>query len=393
MRIAVVTPTFLPIIGGAELGIHEIYRRIGQRHDVHIVTVSPAERSVREYAAVDYADDAYTVHRAVSVTESLARSFPVRAVKQTSLPYVLQLRRLHKRLPFDVANLHYIHPYFGAAAYLRQVLDRPVVTSLVARSDVVRLLPAYKRAYAHLVSRQTDIAVANSTYYLRRSGFGRKVEVIPYGVDTQEFSPNLRSADGRCKLGLGPDDVGLLAVQRLAPIKRVDVLLDVLASIAEHRQNVKLIVAGKGSEEASLVQQAAERGLDDNVRFLGYVASADLPSVFACSDIYVSHSMFETFGIVFAQAMAAGLPVVAASTSCVPDVLTSANGHLVRPFDVGGFRDAVEHLADNPAARSEIGRQNRRQAVERLDWDTIAGAYEDVLAEASETYAAPARSA
>jgi glycosyltransferase involved in cell wall biosynthesis len=99
--------------------------------------------------------------------------------------------------------------------------------------------------------------------------------------------------------------------------------------------------------------------------------------------VFVFHSLLETFGIVFAQAMASALPIVAANTSCVPAVVYPENGELIRPFDVESFADAVLRLARDRDLRRSIGRRNRERAVGEFDWDIIAAAYENVLQRAA----------
>ena len=74
--------------------------------------------------------------------------------------------------------------------------------------------------------------------------------------------------------------------------------------------------------------------------------------------------------------MASGLPIVAANTSCVPDVLTSDNGFLVTPFDTSAFADAVLALAGDRALAKRIGDRNRVRAIREFDWDLVAAQYE-----------------
>jgi glycosyltransferase involved in cell wall biosynthesis len=233
-----------------------------------------------------------------------------------------------------------------------------------------------QRLYARLVVSNANSVVAISSYY----GASDKL-IIPYGVDVSEFSPARRSTTLRQDLGVRASDVLLLTVQRLAAIKRVDILLRVVARVVARNPNVVLVVGGQGPEERLLESISRQLGIQGHVRFLGYIPRADLPRHFASADIFVFHSLMETFGIVFAQAMASGLPIVAANTSCVPDVVHRQNGALVPPFDLDAFADAVVKLAADRALRRSIGARNRARAVEEFDWDKIAAAYEAVLTE------------
>jgi glycosyltransferase involved in cell wall biosynthesis len=140
-----------------------------------------------------------------------------------------------------------------------------------------------------------------------------------------------------------------------------------------------LVVVGSGSEGQPLRNLTADLGLQDHVEFTGYISDQDLPAYLASSDIFVFHSLSETFGIVFAQAMAAGLPIVAARTSCVPDVVLDDNGLLFDPFDISGFADSVEAFMDSEARRQLVSGRNRIRAQTEFDWNRIAERYEHLL--------------
>jgi glycosyltransferase involved in cell wall biosynthesis len=377
LRILVSTPSFLPVVGGAELGIHELYSRIGQRHDVTIVTPPPCSDVVEAYGANDYTERSYRVEHLMPVLDRARPRILVRALRRLSLPYLLRLAHIARQDRADVVNFHFVRPHGLALIGLRRLFRVPVVLSLVGRSDVLGLLSRPQRHYAKAVIANANEVVAISSYCAGGNA------VIPYGVDTAAFSPDHRSEELRAELGAQSDDLLLLTVQRLAPIKRVDVLLQVMARVIVQDRRVILVVGGQGEEESRLRAIARDLSIEDNVRFVGYISSDRLAEYFASADVFVFHSLLETFGIVFAQAMASGLPIVAASTSCVPAVVYPENGELVQPFDIQAFADAVLKLARDADLRGSIGVRNRARAVEEFDWNKIAEAYENVLLSAA----------
>jgi len=112
------------------------------------------------------------------------------------------------------------------------------------------------------------------------------------------------------------------------------------------------------------------------VRFAGYQSPEQrLPLHYAAADCLVSHSMAETFGLVMAEAMAAGLPIIAARASCVPVVIPPSGGILFEPFDLRAFADAVLSLDRDRARARAIGAENRAYAARHLNWDAIALEY------------------
>jgi glycosyltransferase involved in cell wall biosynthesis len=379
LSIVVSTPTFLPAVGGAELGIHEIFCRLATKYEVTIITPRIRGGSVDQG---DYRDAPYRVRHPISSLERISPEIVVKVLHRTGLSYLAELVRMRFRGRVGVINFHYIEPHGWVLIVMRRLLGTPAVLSLVGRTDVLKLLPWPRRLYARLVMACSDAVLPNSAYYTRGVS-SKRVEVIPYGVDTVMFSPHQRSADLRGQLGIQEDQPLLLSVQRLSPVKRVDVLIHVMAKIVQRDRRAVLLLVGQGEEESALRRLADELGLGDNVRFAGYVPSAQLPAYFGSADIFVFHSVLETFGIVFVQAMASGLPIVAANSSCVPDVVHDDNGTLVTPFDISGFSDAVMALINDPARRQTVGRRNRRRAEDEFDWNQIACRYQEVLVTAA----------
>jgi glycosyltransferase involved in cell wall biosynthesis len=376
MRIIVSTPIFLPVVGGAELGIHEIYDRLGRAHDVTILTPQLPRELLEGYGARDYSSDNYEVRH---IFPAIDRALPYtarRALKRTSLLYTAELARMIRQERPDVVNFHFIKPHGGALLLIKQLYGVPIALSLVGRSDVMRALSTPKRRYAETVISRADVVLPNSTYYLGSDRDDPRIRVIPYGVDVNEFSPARRNPRLRRELDLTDEHFMLFSVQRLAPVKRVDLLIRTMVEVVSRDPRVVLVIGGKGEEEARLRRLRDELSLQDNVRFAGYIESARLPDYFASSDAFAFHSLIETFGIVFVQAMASGLPIVAANTSCVPDVLTSDNGLLVTPLDTSAFADAVLALAGNRELARRISDRNRVRAIREFDWDLLARQYE-----------------
>lgn len=380
LRIVVSTPTFLPIVGGAELGIHEIYRRIGTEHDVTILRPKPHPRHVSAYGAAMNRGAPYFVHDVPPDPESSRLGAAGRAVRLTSAPYIRELHRLNAAR-IDVANFHFVRPHGAAVIYARRVLRIPTLLSLVGRPDVLECLGPVRRRMAEHVLRSADALVPISTYCLGDHPSRARARVIPYGVDVHAFTPDRRSVDLRRGLGITDTDIMLFTVQRLSRVKRVDILLRVTAELARRRtgQRVVLVVGGKGEEHSNLKQLAIDLGITEHVHFTGFIGDTELPAYFASAEAFVFHSMFETFGIVFAQAMATGTPIVAANTSCVSGVVGPNAGSLVEPYDIGAFADAILRITTNRHIHGSLSDGGRLHAEAHFNWDAIADAYLEEL--------------
>jgi glycosyltransferase involved in cell wall biosynthesis len=148
----------------------------------------------------------------------------------------------------------------------------------------------------------------------------RKFVVIPNFIDTSEFAPVERN-QARSRYGVGDSDVTVVYAGRLSREKRVDRLIASFAKIVEKHPAARLLIAGGGPEEARLRLQATELCLE-RVRFLGMLAQPDVRWLLGCADVVVLPSEFEGFPMIVLEALACGVPVVAADVGGVRDIMT-----------------------------------------------------------------------
>ena len=208
----------------------------------------------------------------------------------------------------------------------------------------------------------------------------RKFRVIPIGLDLDPF---LRSGpeDGeefRREAGAAGDELLLVWIGRLVPIKRVDVLLQALASARARGAPVRLAIVGDGELRDELRALAASLDLDDRVYWAGY--RDDMVRVAAAADIAVLSSDNEGTPVSLIEAAAAGKPAAATRVGGVADVVTPATGILVPAGHSDALGEAIATLADGATARAEMGAAARghvraRYSVERLvsDIDALYG--------------------
>jgi glycosyltransferase involved in cell wall biosynthesis len=143
--------------------------------------------------------------------------------------------------------------------------------------------------------------------------------------------------------------------------------------------NVHLLILGTGPMEQSLREQARALRVKDRVHFLGYVEEKDKFGILKMSDIFVSTSQHEGFGLVFLEAMACGLPIVCYDHGGQTDFLKSGStGYLIELNDRQSFLASCRDLIRDPGARKRMGAENRRR-VEEFFIDRCASRYEDVF--------------
>jgi glycosyltransferase involved in cell wall biosynthesis len=385
MKILVVTPTFLPVVGGAEIVILEIYRRLARRHEVLLVTADkgglPSDRDhLVNFPVERYADRITTMKlRGHRMTGGLVPPFSLSAVAAVDAAV--------GRFRPDVVNAHYMTHTGLAAIVAKNRRGVPTVLSLVGRDVPGPRTPYGWKYYCRWAARSaTDVIYISD--YCRRAVFGEngpaRGRVIFAGVDIARFTSRADGSIVRDRYGIDSGAPLLVAVQRVAPEKRVDVIVRAMPPILARHPRAVLLVGGKGAALAAVKSLAARLGIAGSVRFAGYVPDADLPGFYAAADIFVFHSTYETFGVVLAEAMAAGKPIVSVKSTAIPEVVAQGKtGLLVPPLDPEALSREIGGLIESPGERERLGRNAREWAEANLDWNVIAGQYEAVLEQAA----------
>jgi phosphatidylinositol alpha-1,6-mannosyltransferase len=353
-----VTNDFPPKVGGIQSYLYELWRRLPPESTHVLTTTYPgaAEFDAAQPFSIVRRRDRFFVP-----TPKLRE-----AVDAHARAVGAQLLFLDPMLP-----LGHVGPRLEAAPY--------VVIGHGAEVTVYGRVPG-SHSLARRVLRGAVGVVAAGEYVAREAArtAGRPVPtlVIPPGVDPERFHPlddDARRA-ARERLGLDPDRPLVVGVSRLVPRKGFDVLLDAVAGL----DDVHVAIAGAGRDRRRLEARAAPLGR--RAHFLGRVADADLPALYACADVFamVCRDRWggleaEGYGIVFVEAAACGVPSVAGRSGGVKDaVLDGETGFVVEPRDVGAVRTALDRLLRDDALRARMGAAARARAATELSYDALA---------------------
>lgn len=213
-----------------------------------------------------------------------------------------------------------------------------------------------------------------------------RVVAVSGGVDTEAFSPGEDRARTRQERGLGEGDRLLFTARRLEPRMGLENLLDTVRALGP--SGPQLAVAGSGSLEAALRRRSEELEIAGRVRFLGRVSDAELVDWYRAADVFVLPTVaYEGFGIVTAEALACGTPVVGTRIGATPELLD--------PLEAGLVSDTAEPAALAatianvlPHADEALRERCRAFAVERLAWERVVPLWEAALDEAVSAAAA-----
>jgi len=235
--------------------------------------------------------------------------------------------------------------------------------------------------------RQADGLIAISAFVaetLIASGHDPdRTSVVLNGIDAQRWTPGSGRDDARTELGVTNDTAVILSVCRLFPEKGPADLIRAFAAI-EGDGRTRLLIVGQEMTPgfaAELERLAAALGVADRVTLAG--RRDDVPRLMAAADVYAMPSFAEPFGLVYLEAMAMELPVVALDNGGTPEVVEDdVTGLLSAPGDGAELTAHLRSLLDDPARRRAMGRQGRQRVVanftiERMASD-VAGVYRSV---------------
>jgi glycosyltransferase involved in cell wall biosynthesis len=348
--------------GGAELQLAMLLRYT--RHEAEVVTL---------YNPGPVADRI----RAAGVT---VRDLGMR--RNTELPALLTLRKIIRDGRYDVVHTH----LYRAQIYARpaaRLAGTPVVLTTehsIGETHIERRkMTGSVRALYLTSERSSDATIAVSEIVrerLVRWGVpAKKITVIPNGLDTSElvFDPVARQWV-REQFGIPPDTYVIGALGRLDPNKRVDLTMEAARPLLGER--CKILVIGRGEDQARLEAAAKRLGVTDHVIFGGY--QADTKAMLAAFDLYVAASVQETFGLSVLEALASGLPVLYTTCPALDGIETEHARQVAGTPDALGTEIRKE-VAAGPGPRTADSRVFESYGMESVA-RRIDDLYEQVLA-------------
>ncbi len=281
---------------------------------------------------------------------------------------------------------------FGAAAPLG--LLAPALRRKPGVQRFVALTHGHEAGWAQLPGARSmlrrigdgvDVVTYLGDYTHRRVGAAlspaaaSRMANLPPGVDETVFRPGAGGAEIRHGFGLSDRPV-VVCVSRLVPRKGQDVLIAALPQIRRRVPDAALLIVGGGPYGKTLRKLAMDRDLSRDVLITGSVPWADLPAYYDAGDVFAMPCRtrrrgldVEGLGIVFLEASATGLPVVAGDSGGAPDAVRDGDtGYVVDGRDIMQIADRVSHLLANEDQARDMGKRGRQWIEEAWRWDLIA---------------------
>ena len=365
MRTLVVTNDFPPRPGGIQAFVHGLAAR---QPDGEIVVYAPAWKGAAAFDA--------------------AQRFPVvRHPGTLMLPTPDVLGRARRIAAAEGCD----RVWFGAAAPLG-LLARPLgldrsVASTHGHEVGWAMLPG-ARSVLRRIGREVDVVTYLGPYTRARlAPLLPRLERLPSGVDTSTFFAGAGGSEVRSRYALGERPL-VVCVSRLVPRKGQDVLIRALPEIRRNVAGAALLIVGGGPYLHRLRALAAAEGVTADVVFTGAVPWSELPAHYDAGDVFAMPCRtrrggleVEGLGIVFLEASATGLPVVAGRSGGSPDaVLDGQTGHVVDGTDVASVAATVGGLLADPDRARAMGERGRVWVEQEWRWDVLAQRLRGLLA-------------
>lgn len=346
-HLVILTLDFKPVAGGVQEYLFQVSQRAAERYNVTVVTATSGTLQQK------------TLFQRVHLTH--VSPFSIWRLLRTLAPTHLLVGHAHPRL------------LAGAWLWGSYLI-------LVHGNDFLAAQGRWHRPFFNYLLKQGRPIIANSraTAVSLEKIIGHIATIIYPGTDPVRFSPANRSQSDKIPT--------LLTIGRLIPRKGIDTMLWALPTILEEMA-VTYHIGGSGPDRPRLEEIVRELGIEHAVRFLGRVSEEALPQIYANADLFVlpnreikGRGSLEGFGIVFLEANASGLPVIAGNSGgAVEAVQNGKTGLIVSPDSKEELATAVLTLLKNEEKRQQMGEAGRRWVEKEMNWERTAQQFIDLL--------------
>jgi glycosyltransferase involved in cell wall biosynthesis len=281
-----------------------------------------------------------------------------------NISLLCRLRKFIKGKKIDIVHTHMYHAnlYGRVAARLAGI---PVVFSSV--HNIYRKRKPHRMFINYLLSKITDkIFVGTPAVMEDVKRYDHvpedRIEVLPYGIDTDIFGETHDRHTIRERLGISTGDLVIGNVARLEEAKGQKFLIEAVRILKERGLSIKCLIIGSGSLEKGLKEITQRNKLEDCIFFLG--TRQDLPELFSAMDIFVFPSLWEGLPLALLSAMAAGLPVITTNAGGIKDIIVNGkNGIAVLTGDALSIADAVERIFRDAEMRKMLSENARSDVI------------------------------
>lgn len=359
MNILLTTETYLPYITGVSVSTDSIARyMVSQGHKVTLVCPKPIVKGTVEPL------DGLTIVHTPSIPFAIYNNNAI-----AIFPFgIWKIARAMRKTKFDIVHIQEPFATGISSLILAKIHHLPVVGSLhfipeqTAISKKLKyFLTPFLQKCIKLVYNHYDSVMTVSNFFankLRGYGIVKPIFVISNGTDVDKFRPGPTDFTLRKKLGIPDDSVVFFYLGRLDGDKNVETLVRAMPFTDP---GVKLLIVGKGQKKEILHKLANDLKVASKIVWVDYITNEEMTNYYRAADCFSIMSPFEGQSIVTLQAVATGLPIIAAKAGALPELCEDGrNGFLVDTYDAKTLADRMNKLADDKNLREKFGKESRK---------------------------------
>ncbi|MBI2121761.1 MAG: glycosyltransferase family 4 protein [Candidatus Sungbacteria bacterium] len=361
-KIIVFSTAYHPFIGGAEIAISEVAKRLSNRFDFLIFT----SRFRRELPKKEIRPEGTIVRFGIGTPLD---------------KYWLILAQFYYRgLASIVIGVDISHGSIAAAIYKLLHPSVPFILNIQFGESEERLshgrFGIISLMFRFILGR-ADYVTAISSYLLnlaRRYGYNEPGEVIHNGVDVKNFQSPISNFQKNLKQKI------IITTSRLVYKNGIDTLIKAVAEVKKEIPDIQCHIIGDGPERTSYQLLVTSNRLETNVKFFGSVPHDEISKYLHGADVFVRPSRSEGMGNSFVEALAAGLPIIGTPVGGITDIIEDGKtGFFAKPDDADDLAQKIIYVLRHPEDAKQTIEGGRKMVEESFSWDKIAASYGEIF--------------
>jgi glycosyltransferase involved in cell wall biosynthesis len=295
----------------------------------------------------------------------------IKSIKGRLILNYISIAKILKQIKPDIVHLHVQHHYAPVVYFSRIPY---ILHSWGLEVLGLYYMSSFRRVLAKQAAMKTDKIIVDAECMKKiwtSMGISeKKVEVIPFGVDTNLFNPNTNGKHVRKRLGIRKNDITIISTRPFFVHYNIECLMKAIPIIARKHENVIFIIKGRGPLEGKIRKLVKKLQVDQHVRFTSPVPYNEMPQYLAAANIYVSTSFIDSTSVSLLEAMACGLPPITTDITGNREwIKNKINGFLYRPKDHKALAENIVRLIENEGLRRQFGERCLREVEKRATWE------------------------
>jgi glycosyltransferase involved in cell wall biosynthesis len=357
MKVLLATESYYPNIDGGAVARRSLAIRLKEKgHEVAVVAPGYEARNYEE--EID----------GIRIFRVKGRTLPLYPDYKFSVFPLWEVKRVIREFQPDVIDLNTPYQVGMSALAVAKKMNIPTIGTIHVQPEnmlmsverakfLFRILENLAWFYIINFFNRCDYVTSptqTAIELMKVHGLSTKARPISSGIDLNVFKPENEGAHLKAKYSI-PEKPIVLYTGRISGEKRLDVLVRAMPQVLDS-VDAHLVICGSGREKGNLQQMANRLGISDNVTFTGFISNEDFPNIYTIADLFVIPSESELQSIVTMEALASGLPVVAADKHALPELVRNPeNGYLVKAGDSGAFSGKIVEILSNSDLKDSMG--------------------------------------